>query len=273
MPLDDAGAGSTKSQRRFQLLTRKPQGDIQGNKGHIDKWTEQYFSEASKEEKRRLELRDQLCNLANGKNSNIKAALEKLLSQNPDINATHNAGRTVLHIAALEGSEDLLNLLLHSTDVKLNAQDEFGMTALHLAVVKKQIGCIMSLLVVGANTEIADNKGHCPRHYAYALGGKIKDIFRKSPSMTLPQITKEMSEKPSLTSKPPAPVEDTMDGKLADWAEGSFLEPAEPVKWERLSVWDLIYSNEDDALERRKKHKKWIHLPATSVGVPPPSDH
>lgn len=119
----------------------------------------------------------------------------------------------------------------------------------------------MGLLVFGANTEIADNKGHSPRHYAYALGGKIKDIFRKPPSMTISQnednqITEERSEKPSLTSKPPAPVKDDMDGKLADWAEGSFWEPVGPVKWERLSVWDLIYSNEEDALKRRKKYKK-----------------
>lgn len=74
MPLDDAEAGSTKSQRRFQLFTRKPQGDIQGNKGHMDEWIRKYISEASTEDQRRLELKDKLYDLAKG-----EIVIQKLL--------------------------------------------------------------------------------------------------------------------------------------------------------------------------------------------------
>mmetsp|Transcript_36476 Transcript_36476/g.79836 ORF Transcript_36476/g.79836 Transcript_36476/m.79836 type:complete len:505 (-) Transcript_36476:186-1700(-) len=68
-------------------------------------------------------------------------------------------GRTMLHRAAMEGSEDVLVLLLQYPKRKIDVQDNNGHTALHLAAASGFEACVRRLAASGATLDARDKYG------------------------------------------------------------------------------------------------------------------
>ena len=87
-----------------------------------------------------------------------------------DINATDNCGRTALHLAAMEGNKDIVKALLHM-DAEVNAKiqsmgSQNGWTALHLAAEKGHTG-VVELLLAGDAQVDAKIQSMADRHYMW----------------------------------------------------------------------------------------------------------
>lgn len=75
--------------------------------------------------------------------------------------AAAHGGRSALHVAAAEGSEGVLELLLQN-NAAVDAEDPTGKTALMLAVVAGEAGCVGQLITRGANISHADHSHATP---------------------------------------------------------------------------------------------------------------
>ncbi|MCA9424298.1 MAG: ankyrin repeat domain-containing protein, partial [Candidatus Omnitrophica bacterium] len=86
--------------------------------------------------------------------------------------------RTPLHIAAFEGSEEILGIVLdHGADP--DVQDSFGLTPLHLAVTEGHEGVCRALLERGADTNTKDLNGRTPLGVALLESkAEIADLLR-----------------------------------------------------------------------------------------------
>lgn len=73
-------------------------------------------------------------------------------------NARNVHGDTLLHIAAAEGSENAVTILLE-IGCDVNAQDNFGSTAIQSAAWREYRSIVEKLLLAGAKTTIADSTG------------------------------------------------------------------------------------------------------------------
>jgi ankyrin repeat protein len=89
-----------------------------------------------------------LCAVATGKADLVAAAVAKGCT----VNETDQEGNSCLHIAAAQGSNEILRILLHA-GAKLSAKNEGGMTALALACVK--VGNMEKLSWGGASADEA----------------------------------------------------------------------------------------------------------------------
>jgi ankyrin repeat protein len=49
------------------------------------------------------------------------------------VDTAEKKGQTALHIAALKGNYEIMELLLENTEIDVNVADEAGCTALHIA--------------------------------------------------------------------------------------------------------------------------------------------
>jgi ankyrin repeat protein len=88
----------------------------------------------------------QLFYVINNWNGNSLDALKHLLAPRADVNAVDEVGRTALHIAALDDNIELANLLLGNPSfTTLDAPDEYGKTALGYAEQNKRLA-IASLI-------------------------------------------------------------------------------------------------------------------------------
>lgn len=96
-----------------------------------------------------------------------------------DINLTDNKQSTPLHWACYSRSESALNFIL-SLNPNLEAQDQKGLTALHLAVKGveqlKSARAVKALLTKGANRFAKDNDGRKPVDY---IGENLPDVFKR----------------------------------------------------------------------------------------------
>ncbi|TAJ70407.1 MAG: ankyrin repeat domain-containing protein [Phenylobacterium sp.] len=82
--------------------------------------------------------------------------------------ARNGDGDTLLHLAALRGSEaDVADLV--ALGAVVNARGEFGMTALHHAAIAGHIAVAERLLALGADRSAPDDSGQTPAKLA-ALG-------------------------------------------------------------------------------------------------------
>lgn len=87
-------------------------------------------------------------------------------------------GLTRLHKAILQNDQESIIKLIRS-EIRIDAQDSYGMTALHYTVIKADIEIIEILLKAGANTEISDKIiGFTPLNYAfYQENSKIATLL------------------------------------------------------------------------------------------------
>jgi ankyrin repeat protein len=87
-------------------------------------------------------------------------------------------GLTRLHKAILQNDQESIIKLIRSK-IRIDAQDSYGMTALHYTVIKADIEIIEILLKAGANTEISDKIiGFTPLNYAfYQENSKIATLL------------------------------------------------------------------------------------------------
>ena len=96
-----------------------------------------------------------------------------------DFNITDNHGNTPLHLSARFGNDDMVGHMLFDTennevihhDVKVNAQNKYGETALHYAAKGGRLMCVDNLLFhKHIKPNIKDNRGNTPLHEAVKNG-------------------------------------------------------------------------------------------------------
>uniref|UniRef100_A0A7S4PYD4 PDZ domain-containing protein n=2 Tax=Alexandrium monilatum TaxID=311494 RepID=A0A7S4PYD4_9DINO len=82
--------------------------------------------------------------------------------------ARNDERQSLLHVAAMEGAEDCVTLLLQSPKVirRINSRDRASRTALHLASAMGYDGCAQRLLEASATLDLQDEKGCTPLHLA-----------------------------------------------------------------------------------------------------------
>ena len=90
-----------------------------------------------------------------------RGAVQRLLKQGVDVNATEGDGATALLWASYRDSLDLVDLLL-GAGAKVNAANDLGATALWLASVNRNAPMVQRLLKAGADPNLALNAGETP---------------------------------------------------------------------------------------------------------------
>lgn len=84
-----------------------------------------------------------------------------MLSTKASLNRGDNRGRTLLHLAAAQGSDNIVELLL-SYGANPNMKDSLGNTPLHLAVCASKVAVVTKLLKYGAFCDLPDHNGRTP---------------------------------------------------------------------------------------------------------------
>ncbi|XP_055541281.1 ankyrin repeat domain-containing protein 27-like [Wyeomyia smithii] len=98
----------------------------------------------------------------------IKKPFASKTSSRVNLNATNGEGYTVLHIAAVHGNLDMINILLDFR-ASVTVRTKFGATALHLACRERRVTVVKLLLSRRCREELVDLKdcrGETPLHYA-----------------------------------------------------------------------------------------------------------
>ncbi|KAK0633882.1 hypothetical protein B0T14DRAFT_83533 [Immersiella caudata] len=234
---------------------------------HSNVWSSQYNREAQDEQSRRLAS-------AAAMHDAVKSAsfsrLQSLLQSTHDPDARDSKARTPLHTAAKFGRMSQLDLLLERKDVNIDAVDRHKETPLHLAAMYNHVECVEKLLKVGANTDIADERGHLPRYYASSEGVKrlfdcpprVKGRGRKTAGAVPENRILEEVEVLYLATGAAQP--EGLQRVLCESFSGSFWEPEGESKWCSGSVWELVYGDDAEAVRRRAVGCKWFHLSAAS---------
>lgn len=139
-------------------------------------------SEAIRHKQTALEIHSSITN-----NPDDSSVLQSLLDKDPSAaNIPDGESRTPLHTAARLGRTPHLDLLLARKDVDVDAVDIKKRTALHLASRHGHAACVERLLRAGANTEIADEKGHLARWYASSED--TRDLFDSPPRVVVKNL-------------------------------------------------------------------------------------
>lgn len=98
------------------------------------------------------------------------AAVRQLLASGADPNVPDIYGWTALMRAVYEEREEVVQAILEQPSVDLNAKNDQGATALHLAAVKGNAPLTRTLLLAGASPRARDRKGRTPALLAVAAG-------------------------------------------------------------------------------------------------------
>lgn len=88
-----------------------------------------------------------------------------LLAHNTNVNGTNTDLSTALHMAAEDGANDKLDLLLQY-NAAVNPQDNKGNTPLHCAAINNHVYCVTRLLAKEANPEIPNIYEETPLDFA-----------------------------------------------------------------------------------------------------------
>ncbi|XP_064083974.1 serine/threonine-protein phosphatase 6 regulatory ankyrin repeat subunit A-like [Macrobrachium nipponense] len=90
-----------------------------------------------------------------------------LLESTFDVNCKTKKGDTMLHLAALKGHRELVQLLI-SKGANVNDKNNIGWTALH--VHSNDVSVVQELIESGATADAHDNQQWTPLHLATSLG-------------------------------------------------------------------------------------------------------
>ena len=97
-------------------------------------------------------------------------AVRQLLASGADPDARDIYGWTPLMRAVYEERDQVTQVLLEQPGVNLDAKNDQGATAMHLAALKGNEALVIALLDAGANPRIQDRKGRTPAAMAVAAG-------------------------------------------------------------------------------------------------------
>jgi len=107
-----------------------------------------------------------------GANEGSLALVTALIEEGEDINATTPFGFTALHIAAVNGHEQVVTKLLSEAAIVVDTRNAKGNTPLHCAA-EQGFASIASLLIKnGAKVDARGNNGETPLHVAAIKGHK-----------------------------------------------------------------------------------------------------
>lgn len=178
------------------------------------------------------------------------------LLRNTDVSTTRlltegdNWGRTVLHLAALRGSEPMTGLLL-KLGAKVDALDAWDHSPLHCAAYSSSLECCRLLIQHGAAVNVTDAGERTPLHVAADLGHESvcrlllehggtlsKDNTRDVPPLLSALLVERMFQKlPETANAPTNPgmfersstnrTEESDDGWQTDSFEDGFYDPEE----------------------------------------------
>jgi hypothetical protein len=109
-----------------------------------------------------------------------EGAAAALATPSPDLNARDELGQTALHIAADRGHDDVVDLLLADPDTAVNARDSLGRSPLVLASLMGHESTVARLLAdPRADVNLTDRDGLTPLHWSALLGhlGVVKRLL------------------------------------------------------------------------------------------------
>uniref|UniRef100_A0A7S4P4N4 Uncharacterized protein n=1 Tax=Guillardia theta TaxID=55529 RepID=A0A7S4P4N4_GUITH len=109
----------------------------------------------------RLEVGDLMEWGSRGPGSKIADRRQRTQTSLSFLNLRDHAGDTALHLAAAQGNNDIVELLL-SRGVEVEVRNFAGRTALHLACLNCNLDCIKTLMEGGANARMRDREGRRP---------------------------------------------------------------------------------------------------------------
>ncbi|XP_057324417.1 26S proteasome non-ATPase regulatory subunit 10-like [Microplitis mediator] len=113
---------------------------------------------------------------------NWQAICVKLVENSADINISDKRGATPLHRAASKGNIEVLKFLLAQEGLKIDQQDMYGNTALHLACEEDRQQEAKLLVTHGANFELANKERKTPLDLASDSLTRQLTKIRESPS-------------------------------------------------------------------------------------------
>ncbi|KAK8108169.1 uncharacterized protein PG998_010182 [Apiospora kogelbergensis] len=158
-----------------------------------------------------------------GENSvNPVLLMEECVRNGADINAEDARGQTPLHIAAQANNTEVINYLLGSKDIKLDAVDNICRTPLMLAARSTQVAAVDKLLVKGASVQATDKDGDTALHLAVSKQydpNKSLRVVRllleygadpyllNNENETPFSIAEEVEDEQMLTDESPVPLE------------------------------------------------------------------
>jgi ankyrin repeat protein len=98
------------------------------------------------------------------------AEVNRLINNGARIQFQDQYGTTAVHIAASQGFDDLLELLLSNKPDAVNMEQKDGLTAAHLAVKGNHVRCLQILNKYKANMGMKAKDGHTPGSLAVSSG-------------------------------------------------------------------------------------------------------
>ncbi|XP_053082758.1 85/88 kDa calcium-independent phospholipase A2 isoform X4 [Acinonyx jubatus] len=102
-----------------------------------------------------------------------------LLKRGCDVNGTSSSGNTALHVAVMRNRLDCVMALL-TYGANANARGEHGNTPLHLAMSKDNVEMIKALIVFGAEVDTPNDLGETPAFIASKISKQLQDIMHIS---------------------------------------------------------------------------------------------